>query len=136
MSVSGSNQKKGGTAQFCVDYRELSRRMRKDKWPLPGIEEIFDDLRGNSWFTSLDLFSGYWQISMHRKDKHKITIVWRMGTFKLEVMPFRLMNAPSTFQRMMNTVFSEHEFVTAYLDDVIIFSNSLEDHLDSFRTVC
>ena len=121
--------KKDGNPRFCVDYCTLNQRMKADRWPLPKIEEIFDDLEGTAYFTSLDLFSGYWEIRMAQQCKEMTTFVCRYGTYKFEVMPFGLMNAPSTFQRMMDTIFCGVPFVRVYLDDVVVFSKTLEEHL-------
>ena len=103
--------------------------MKADRWPLPKIEEIFDDLEGSAYVTSLDLFSGYWQIRMAQQCKEMTTFVCRYGTYKFEVIPFGLLNAPSIFQRMMDTIVRGLPFVRVYLDDVVIFSKTLEKHL-------
>ena len=109
--------------------------MKADKWPLPKIEEIFDDLQGSTYFSTLDLFSGYWQVRLSEPCKEKTTFVCRYGTYKFEVMPFGLMNTPSTFQRMMDDVFRNLEFVRVYLDDVVVFSPNLATHLAHLRAV-
>lgn len=127
--------KKDGTPRFCVDYRVLNKLMKGDRWPLPKIQEIFDDLLGSCFFTSLDLFSGYWQIRLSKGCRDKTTFVCRFGTFRFEVMPFGLMNAPATFQRLMDRILEELPFVRVYMDDVIIFSKTLEEHLDHVRLV-
>ena len=128
-------RKKDGKPRFCVDYRLLNRNMKPDKWPLPKIEEIFDDLEGGKVFSTLDLFSGYWQVRMAEECKEKTTFVCRYGTFKFEVMPFGLMNAPSTFQRMMDYVFRDLPFVRVYLDDVVVFSYSMSAHVEHLLQV-
>lgn len=94
--------KKDGKPRFFVDYRSLNRVMKADRWPLPKIEELFDDLQGSAVFTALDLFSGYWQVKMDENSKEKTSFVTRFGNYQFEVMSFGLMNAPSTFQRMMD----------------------------------
>ena len=127
--------KKDGNPSFCVDYRTLNQRMKADRWPLPKIEEIFDDLEGSAYFTSLHLFSGYWKIRMAQQCKEMTTFVCRYGTYKFEVMPFGLMNAPSTFQRIMNTNVRGLPFVRVYLDDVVVFSKTLEEHLRHLQQV-
>ena len=121
--------KKDGKPRFCVDYRILNRRMKADRWPLPKTEEIFDDLEGSKVFSTLDLFSGYWQVRMAEQCKEKTTFVCRYGTYKFEVMPFGLMNALSTFQRMMDLVFRDLGHVRCYLDDVVVHSRTLEEHI-------
>ena len=94
--------KKDGRPRFCVDYRALNKVMKADRWPLPKIEEMFDDLQGSKLFASLELFTGYCQVRLSEEGKEMTTFVCRFGTFQFEVMPFGLMNAPSTFQRMMD----------------------------------
>lgn len=103
--------KKDGKPRFCVDYRVLNQRMKGDRFPLPKIQEIFDELSGGAVFTTLDFFSGYWQIRMSEDCKEKTTFVCRYGTYQFEVMPFGLMNAPSTFQRMMDGLLGHLPFV-------------------------
>ena len=127
--------KKDGKPRFCVDYRTLNRRMKADRWPLLKIEEIFDDLEGSAIFTTLELFSGYWHVQMADKCKEMTTFVCRFGTFQFEVMPFGLMNAPSTFQRMMDQLFQGLSFARVYLDDVVVFSKSAEEHISHLLQV-
>ena len=127
--------KKDGTPRFCVDYRSLNRVMKADRWPLPRIEEIFDDLQGCSVFTTLDLFSGYWQVRMAEACKEMTTFVTRYGTFQFEVMPFGLMNAPSTFQRMMDVVLQGLPFARVYIDDVVVFSRSAQEHMGHLKEI-
>lgn len=123
--------KKDGTLRFCVDYRRLNQLTVKDNMPLPRIADIMDSLGNASWFTSLDLQSGYWQIPMDPADVLKTGFVTKRGTYAFEVMPFGLTNAPATFQRLMNELL--HDLlgvnVIAYLDDITIYSPSKEDHL-------
>ena len=128
-------RKKGGKPRFCVDYRLLNSKMKPDKWPLRNIEEIFDDLEGSKVFSTLDLFSGYWQVRMGEECKEKTTFVCCYGTFQFEVMPFGLMNALSTFQRMMDYVFRDILFVRVYLDDVVVFSDSMSSHVEHMLQV-
>ena len=99
--------------------------MKADRWPLPKIDEIFDDLEGSAYFTSLDLFSGYWKIQMAQQCKEMTTFVCRYGMYKFEVMPFGLMNAPSKFQRMMDTIVRGLPPVRANHDDVVVFFMTL-----------
>ena len=94
--------------------------MKADKWPLPKMEKIFDDLEGSKVFTTLDLFSGYWKVRMASWCKEQTTFVCRYGTFQFEVMPFGHMSSPSTFQRMLDGVFRDLPFVRVYLDDVVV----------------
>lgn len=109
--------KKDGKSRFCVDYRALNTKMKLNRWLLPKVTEIFDNLEGSGYFTTLDLFYGYWQVRIDEKCKEMTTSVCRYGTYKFEVMPFGLMHAPSTFLRMMDIVFRALPFVRVYLDD-------------------
>lgn len=123
--------KKDGSLRFCVDYRRLNRLTVRDNMPLPRIEDVMDSLYGATWFTSLDLQSGYWQIPMEPEDIPKTAFVTKRGTYAFTVMPFGLTNAPATFQRLMNEVLEEYlgSSAIAYLDDVTVYSKSFEMHL-------
>lgn len=124
-------RKKDGTKRFCVDYRALNAISIKDKYPLPRIDELLDRLGGARYFSSLDLVSGYWQVRVAPEDTKKTAFQTRYGAFEFLVMPFGLSNAPSTFQRMMNQVFGPtmDASVLVYLDDILIFSKTLEEHV-------
>jgi hypothetical protein len=123
--------KKDGSKRFCANYRELNDNTEKDSFPLPRIDETIDVLRGSKFFTTIDLQSGYWQIPMNEDDKKKTAFITNEGLFEFNVMPFGLTNAPATFQRMMQLVLAGilMEFCLCYLDDIIVFSTSLWDHL-------
>lgn len=127
--------KKDGKPRFCVDYRMLNQRIKPSRWPIPHIEEIFDELKGSRLFTTLDLFQGYWQVKMAEACKEHTTFVTRYGTFSFEVMPFGLINAPATFQKMMDHILRDLPFARAYLDDVVIHSKTLEEHLEHLQLV-
>ena len=115
-------QKKDGDIRLCVDYRQLNAKTRKDAYPLPRIEESLDALTGACWFSSLDLASGYNQVSMAEKDKAKTAFCTPFGLFEFNRMPVGLCNAPSTFQKLMEYIFGDQSFQTLllYLDDIII----------------
>ncbi len=89
--------KKDGTTRFCVDYRKLNDVTKKDAYPLPMIDDTLDALRGSMYFSTLDLYSGYWQVEMDQRDIDKMAYVTRQGLFRFTVMPFGLYNAPATF---------------------------------------
>jgi hypothetical protein len=130
-------KKKDGSYRFCVDYRKLNSLTRKDAYPLPRVDENLDALTGNTWFSSLDLASGYWQVQMDPEDKPKTAFVTRFGFFHFNVMPFGLCNAPATFQRLMERVLRglQWKSLVLYLDDVVIFGNSFDQHLERLEQV-
>ncbi len=123
--------------RFYIDYRQLNKVTRKDKYPLPRIDDTIDALHGANYFTSLDLFSGYWQIEIEEEDKMKTAFVCEFGQFEFNRMPFGLTNAPSTFQRLMNRIFKDllYKSVLVYLDDIIIFSKTFQEHLEHLEQV-
>jgi len=124
-------KKKDGSIRFCVDYRKLNSLTTKDAYPLPRIDGCLDTLSGSAWYSTFDLRSGFHQVAMDPRDVNKTTFICHRGTFRFPKMPFGLCNAPATFQRLMDTVLSglNYEICLAYLDDIIVFSNDLETHL-------
>jgi transposase InsO family protein len=130
-------KKKDGSLRFCIDYRKLNNQTRKDSYPLPRIDACLDALSGAGWFSTLDLRSGYHQVMMNPGDSDKTAFITRRGTFRWRVMPFGLCNAPATFQRLMDIVLSglNFELCLVYLDDVIIFSSTADQHLDRLGQV-
>lgn len=97
-------KKKDGSYRFCIDYRKLNSNTFKDAYPLPRNDESLDQLIGSSWFSTLDLCSGYWQVEMEQEDKPKTAFATRRGLFQFSAMPFGLCCAPATFERLMETV--------------------------------
>jgi len=130
-------KKEEGQMRFCVDYRPLNNVTVKDRYPIPNIQLIIDSLHGAKYFSTLDLLSGYWQIEIEERHKYKTAFICEYGLYEFNCMPFGLCNAPSTFQREMNTLFKDvlYEFVLVYLDDIIIFSKSMDEHIQHLRTV-
>lgn len=123
-------KKKTGDLRFCVDYRKLNSMTVKDRYPLPRIDDTLDYLHGSRYFSTIDLFSGYWQIEIADSDKFKTAFTSEFGHFEFNRMPFGLCNAPSTFQRLMENILRPliGKFVLVYIDDVIVYSKNLEDH--------
>lgn len=130
-------KKKDGSLRFCVDYRKLNAVTHKDAYPLPRIEESLTALKTAAYFSTLDLTSGYWQIPMAPEDREKTAFTSPMGLFEFDRMPFGLCNAPATFQRVMEHCLGHRNFemVLLYLDDVIIFSKTYEEHLQHLEEV-
>ena len=119
-------KKKDGTWRFCVDYRKVNAITHHDAHPLPRIDVTLDSLAGSTLFTMLDLASSYWQVEVSSEDKQKTAFSIPYGRFKFNVMPFRLTNAPATFQRLAGI---SSEVCLAYLDDIIVFSSTFKEHL-------
>jgi len=130
-------KKKDGSIRFCVDYRKLNTLTRKDAYPLPRIETCLDTLAGAAWYSTFDLRSGFHQVSVSPSDVNKTTFVCHRGTFRFPRMPFGLCNAPSTFQRLMDTVLAglNFEICLAYLDDIMVYSHDAKSHLERLATL-
>jgi transposase InsO family protein/murein DD-endopeptidase MepM/ murein hydrolase activator NlpD len=129
--------KKNGKLRLCVDYRQLNDITIKNRYPLPLIKELRDRLQGAQWFTALDLKGAYNLIRMKKGEEWKTAFRTRYGHFETLVMPFGLTNAPATFQAMINHVLREYldVFVIAYLDDILIYSKTLENHKEHVHKV-
>ncbi|KAL0401395.1 UNVERIFIED_CONTAM: RNA-directed DNA polymerase [Sesamum latifolium] len=115
---------------YC-DYRALNKITMKNKYPIPLVADCFDRLSQAKYFIKIDLRSGYWQVRIKEGDEAKTTIVTRYGVFEFLVMPFGLTNAPATFSTLMNQVLHGFldEFVVVYLDDIVIYSRTLAEHV-------
>ena len=130
-------RKKDGSLRYCIDYRKLNSITIKDSYPLPRIDESLDSLSKTQYFSTLDLASGYWQIGLDEDAKRKSAFCTTSGLYQFKVMPFGLTNAPATFQRLMERVLAglQWQICLVYIDDVIIFSQTFEDHLQHLSTV-
>jgi len=134
-------RKKDGSHRFCVDYRTLNSVTKADTFPLPRIDDFLDQLGGARYFSTLDLASGFWQIQMEPVSREKTAFVTPHGLYEFLVMPFGLKNAPAVFQRLMQRVLhglnpeDGKQFIAVYLDDILVFSETLQDHLAHLRSV-
>ncbi|GBG82658.1 hypothetical protein CBR_g35024 [Chara braunii] len=122
--------KKGGPLRMCIDYRGLNAITVKNAEPLPRIDDLLDRVQRCRYFTKIDLKSGYHQIIVRPEDQHKTIFQTRYGLYEFVVMPFGLCNSPGTFQHAMNRIFHEYldKFIVMYLDDILIFSRTVEEH--------
>ena len=125
-------KKKDGALRFCIDYRQLNDVTVKDSYPLPRIVDCLDALSGGKYFSAFDLRSGYFQVSMDERDKEKTSFVTRSGLFQFKVLPFGVTNGPATFQRLMDLtmVGLNYNILLVYLDDIILMSRTVSEHLD------
>ena len=130
-------KKKDQTYRFCVDYRRLNGVTIKDSYPLPRIDDTLESLAGAKCFSTLDLASGYWQVGLSKEAKEKTAFATSQGLFQFKVLPFGLCNAPSTFERLMDRILQgmRWEMLLVYLDDVIIFSRSVDEHMSRLDMV-
>jgi hypothetical protein len=130
-------EKKDGTQRMCVDYRSLNEVTIKNKYPLPKIEDLFDQIKGASVFSKIDLRSGYHHLKIWESDTPKTTFHIWYGLYEYTVMSFRLTNVPSYFMYLMNKVFVEYldKFVVVFIDDILIFSKTEEEHEKHVRMV-
>jgi hypothetical protein len=129
--------KKDGTLRMCVDYRALNKATVKNRYPLPRINDLFDHLSGAKVFNRIDLCSRYYQIRIAEGDEEKTAYHTRYGSYEFLVMPFGFTNALVTFCTLMNAIFREwlDDFVVVYIDDILIYSDSLEEHAKHLRKV-
>jgi hypothetical protein len=111
---------------MCIDYRQLNKVTVRDRFPLPRIDDLFDKLHGKKFFSKLDLQAGYYQIRITSEDVPKTAFLTPSGQYQFKVLPMGLANAPATFQRVMNEVFSDMmgKSLLVYLDDLLVMSSS------------
>ena len=129
--------KKDGVTRFCVAYRRLNDATVKDAYPLPRIDDTPDMLAGKRWSSTLDLVSGYWQVSLSREARVKTAFATHSGLLQFKVMPFGLCNAPATFERLMDRVLQGLQWsrCLVYLDDVISFGSTFSDALHNLTLI-
>jgi hypothetical protein len=130
-------KKKDGTLRLCIDFRHMNKSIVKNKYPLPRIDDLFDQLRGEKIFSKIDLRSGYHQVRIKEEDIHKNSFRTRYGNYEFVVVPFGLSNAPVVFMCLMNGIFINYldKFVIVFLDNILIYSKSKEDHEHHLRLV-
>ena len=126
-------KKKNGTYRMCVDYRKLNAVTRKDVYPLPRIDDLLMRFGMATIFSSFDLMKGYYQVAMKEEDKEKTAFILEKGLFEFNVMPFGLTGAPNTFQRLMDFLLVDHKNAMVYLDDIVVYSLNVTEHLEHLR---
>ncbi|KII75178.1 Transposon Ty3-G Gag-Pol polyprotein [Thelohanellus kitauei] len=130
-------KKKDSTWRLCVDYRQLNSLTLKNSYPLPRVDDVLESLAGAKYFSKFDLLSGYHQVQVAYEDRQKTAFITPFGLFQFTRMPFGLCNAPSTFQALMDRILKEAigRYCMVYLDDIIIYSKSLQDHINHIERI-
>ncbi|GJY76859.1 putative nucleotidyltransferase, ribonuclease H [Tanacetum coccineum] len=130
-------KKKDGSFRMCIDYRDLNKLTVKNRYPLPRIDDLFDQLQGSSVYSKIDLRPGYHQLRVKDEDIPKTAFITRYGQYEFQVMPFGLTNAPNVFMDLMNRVCKPYldTFVIVFIDDILIYSRNKEEHKDHLRTI-
>jgi transposase InsO family protein len=131
-------KKKDKTMRFCIDYRRLNSITIKDAFPLPRIDEIFDQLTDAKYYTKFDFKSGYFQVPLSKEDRPKTAFSTRDNHYQFTVLPQGITNGPATFQRIINHILgpARWKYALAYIDDIIIYSNTIEEHLTHLNQIC
>ncbi|GJR50846.1 putative nucleotidyltransferase, ribonuclease H [Tanacetum coccineum] len=130
-------KKKDGSFRMCIDYRELNKLTVKNRYPLPRIDDLFDQLQGSSVYSKIDLRSGYHQLRVREEDIPKMAFRTRYGHYEFQVMPFGLTNAPAVFMDLMNRVCKPYldKFVIVFIDDIIIYSKNKKEHERNLKAI-
>ena len=130
-------RKKDESWRLCIDYRQLNKDTIKNQYPLPRIDDLFDQMKGAMMFSKINLQSGYHQLRIKEDDIPKTTFKMRFGHYKFIVLPFGLTNAPGLFMSLMNGVFREYleKFIQVFIDNMLIYSQMTEDHDEHLRLV-
>jgi hypothetical protein len=130
-------KKKDGSMRMCIDYQNLNVVTVKNKYPLPRIDDLLDQLKDAKYFSKIDLRSGYHQMKIRPEDIPKTAFVTRYGQYEFTVVSFSLTNAPAYFMNMMNKVFMDEldKFVVVFIDDILVYSSTTEEHEQHLRVV-
>ncbi|GKE08346.1 putative reverse transcriptase domain-containing protein [Tanacetum coccineum] len=130
-------KKKDGSFRMCIDYRELNKLMVKNRYPLPRIDDLFDQLQGSSVYSKIDLRSGYHQLRVREEDIPKTEFRTQDGHYEFQVMPFSLTNAPAVFMDLMNRVCKPYldKFVFVFIDDILIYSRNKKEHEEYLKAI-
>ncbi|GJW17440.1 putative reverse transcriptase domain-containing protein [Tanacetum coccineum] len=130
-------KKKDGSFRMCIDYRELNKLTVKNRYPLPRIDDLFDQLQGSSIYSKIDLRSGYHQLRVREQDIPKTAFRTRYGHYEFQVMPFGLTNAPAVFMDLMNRVCKPYldKFVIVFIDDILIYSKDEKEHEEHLKAI-
>lgn len=126
-------QKSDGNLRPCVDFRALNKIAVTDPYPIPKMETVLHKVAGKKFYTSLDLSSGFWQIPLEENSAFKCGIITERGVFVMKKLPFGLKNSPAIFQRIMNEILTGLNSVCAYIDDILVYTNTLDEHLEILR---
>ncbi|GJX60139.1 putative reverse transcriptase domain-containing protein [Tanacetum coccineum] len=130
-------KKKDGSFRMCINYRELNKLTVKNRYPLPRIDDLFDQLQGSSIYSKIDLRSGYHQLRVREQDIPKTAFRTRYGHYEFQVMPFGLTNAPAVFMDLMNRVCKPYldKFVIVFIDDILIYSKNEKEHEEHLKAI-